>query len=212
MASHPTQKWYYHHVPKTGGLALRATLVSHFSGTRGIDGHRKPGEAARLGHVTDDYYGFAVVRNPYERFVSAWNYLQAGGTNHYDRRDRQVYLSRYTFAQFCASLGDKDSAVHRQQHFRPQSYYIPAQNRWVQHVFHSPDEALQALCAHVGRATVPPMRRVNESVAPPSASALAVLDQAAADAIYEAYREDFERFGYDRDSWKQLKRNVQVVA
>jgi len=72
----------YYHIPKTAGLSV----------CQGLFGHHGPGHIdARTYRLIfgrahfEKYFRFTFVRNPWDRLVSAYHFLQAGGL---DREDR----------------------------------------------------------------------------------------------------------------------------
>ncbi|MBT0667275.1 sulfotransferase family 2 domain-containing protein [Novosphingobium profundi] len=108
------------HVPKNAGTSICETLYG-----------------LQVKHSTVDYYrqvapdvlalpSFAILRDPVERFVSAFHYASAGGT-----RDRQVatpFRARYArFESFDCAIRhmEKCRDLFAMDHmFRPQSWYV----------------------------------------------------------------------------------------
>jgi hypothetical protein len=127
MISHK-HKCVFTHVPKTAGKAVLAAfglpLRKHdFRGDRHFDrvyGHHPL--RAHTGHPTHDYFKFAFVRNPWDRVVSAFFYLDGGGCNEFDEAYRAQYLARYngSFEAFVRGLPSHVTHVH----FRPQTYWL----------------------------------------------------------------------------------------
>lgn len=70
----------------------------------------------------DEYFKFAIVRNPWDRVVSAFHYLDAGGANALDARFRQEHLAEYEgdFARFVDDL----PRVLKTRHFMPQTRLV----------------------------------------------------------------------------------------
>ena len=78
-----TEDWAFIHIPKTSGINLKRNAEIALG-----DEVFKPYENTALGRVIghnpysywedqiEDKWGFAIIRNPYERAVSAWLYLK----------------------------------------------------------------------------------------------------------------------------------------
>jgi hypothetical protein len=111
----------YVHVPKCAGMAV---LKSLFGDTNG-------GHATVLDYMLifsereyGDYFKFAFVRNPWDRLVSAYHFLQQGGMNEADRRWASKNLSRYSsFDEFVRDWVNQDN-VDSYTHFRPQWQFL----------------------------------------------------------------------------------------
>lgn len=74
-----------------------------------------------------NYFKFAVVRNPLDRMVSAYQFLQGGGRNEVDAAWAAQWLRQHTsFESFCYALSDKayQRRVLSWQHFRPQWTFL----------------------------------------------------------------------------------------
>lgn len=215
------------HIPKSAGdsmyRALVATLKPEDVFERGINylvcrpashldvrltwiGHeiRIPGFLTLAAHKQRHPGCMAItfVRDPYDRLVSAFHYLGAGGRNPRDAADQARYLARYggNFRKFVKeALACKSPSVFGQLHLRPQYQWLTDDNG--------------ALCVdHIGRfENLAADRSLLEerfglrisSIPSGNASAHApyweYYDSQTRDIVYEAYRQDFEFFGYRRE-------------
>jgi hypothetical protein len=82
------------HVPKAAGTSISMTLYG-----RSI-GHRRLSEwQTMFPHSVQKVKTFAVVRDPIARFVSAFQFLKAGGMNHVDHTFALENLSNYDSAE-----------------------------------------------------------------------------------------------------------------
>ena len=70
------------------------------------------------------YFKFTVVRNPYDRLVSAFLFMKKGGNNEQDRRWAERHLSPYAdFDAFVKGWVNRKN-IWSGLHFRPQSSFI----------------------------------------------------------------------------------------
>jgi hypothetical protein len=70
------------------------------------------------------YFKFAFVRNPWDRLVSAYFFLQNGGLNEVDRAWAAQHLAAYPTFDMFVRQGLGIDSIMRFPHFRPQSYYV----------------------------------------------------------------------------------------
>lgn len=96
------------------------------------------------------YFKFAVVRNPWDRVVSAYHYLMAGGRTPKDREWTKKHLSRYPDFETFIQKGLASFQVQRCIHFRPQSEFICIATRRIPlqflALFENLEEDFAAIC------------------------------------------------------------------
>ncbi len=162
--------------------------------------------------TSPDYLRFAIVRNPYDRMLSAWK------SKILAHRDTQYAPLRVEIRQaFDYPAGVEDSPIvafgdfvrfvtstsHPDAHWSRQVSVLACDDvsydvigrfenfvtdfRAILERLDAPPPVL-ALAAEVTNPTVD---------LPPAAA----YDSDLAKIVYDYYREDFERFGYERDSW-----------
>ncbi|WP_263079367.1 sulfotransferase family protein [Endozoicomonas sp. Mp262] len=108
------------HIPKTAGTSLQKTLFN-FTHT----GHLRWDEYEAYDKKKfSKYYKFAFVRNPWDRVVSAYEYLKSGGRNESDKAWSEKNLAKYTsFESFINSWLTEENIL-TWNHFVPQSNFI----------------------------------------------------------------------------------------
>ena len=77
--------------------------------------------------LTEDYFIFVFVRNPFDRFVSAYEYLVRGGRNKFDKAWADKFLAPYdSFKEFILALKEDDvqAEVLSWMHFKPQYIFV----------------------------------------------------------------------------------------
>lgn len=121
------EKLLFIHIPRTGG----STIVSHAAQLDVcIKGHniREKGfqHLRELDkNLLSDYHLFTIIRNPWERVLSAFLYLNNGGINLEDAMDGKKYVEKYQgdFNEFIFYEFNKKSILN-QLHFIPQLMWI----------------------------------------------------------------------------------------
>jgi hypothetical protein len=145
------------HIPKCAGMSITKALYGNLAG----------------GHTTFDryllifsskeirsYFKFTIVRNPWDRLVSAYHFLQGGGFDEKDRQFAKSELEHFSsFDEFVRNWVDSAS-IWKCNHFRPQYHYFLDQFRRVPLDFVGRFENLQAdfeyICDRLGvQATLP---------------------------------------------------------
>lgn len=109
------------HIPKTGGLSLSQSLFGNRGG-----GHRTFFSYYPIYSPKEyqQYYKFAIVRNPWDRLVSAYFFLEEGGITETDQQWFEQNLSEYdNFDKFVRGWVNKQN-IYSYLHFIPQHYYV----------------------------------------------------------------------------------------
>lgn len=117
-------KCIFVHIPKTAGTSLQKTLFD-FTHT----GHIRWDEYRAIDKKRYDlYFKFAFVRNPWDRLVSAYFYLKAGGRNSSDKEWSERVLSKYdSFESFVLGWLTAEN-IKTWNHFVPQTDFIYDKN------------------------------------------------------------------------------------
>lgn len=194
------------HVPKAGGTSIERWLSAHATESFHVGNKALPDFPCVPQHfhgaILDALfapgffdYSFCVVRNPYARLLSEYNYRRVEAR----RRERLLLAGgfapwlRLTFRRYRAS------PYVLSNHIRPQVEFPTAGCE----VFRLEDQ-LGALEARLGEVTGigfdgPPAK---SNVSKKSG---ARMTEVAAELIRGFYAADFERFGYDPASWKAFQ-------
>lgn len=134
--------------------------------------------------VWNSYFKFAIVRNPYDRFVSFCAYMQ--------RED--LSFEKQALSRMKEMIQNK--AMHQRILFRPQYEFITdsAMELMVNFVgrYEQLQTAYQHICTqlHIPSAKLP---KVNRSVHKPYTD---YYDEELRQRVFEFYRKDFELLGY----------------
>jgi hypothetical protein len=110
------------HVPKNAGVSISKGLF-------GIRvGHRRFRDLYfHEPELIQRFFVFAFVRNPWDRFLSTYKFLEQGGFNETDKKWAEENLSAWdNFEDFVLALENGDNSEHilAEKHFRPQAYWL----------------------------------------------------------------------------------------
>jgi hypothetical protein len=169
-------QYIFCHIPKTGGTSVKKVLN------------------VRTDHDVFDKnksntFSFAFVRNPYKRFLSAYFFLLNGGLGASELRDKEKYLGDDT--DIDSFIKNKLHNSLSQIHLKPQHEFIPNGVDYLGKV-ETMQEDFDKICQLIG---FEPIKLPYENK---TSKYEYELTQEQKDIIYEVYKEDFIRFGYDR--------------
>ena len=115
------------HIPKTGGRTVDVALGK-------VPGYRRLGHGSRsagwqhASQILDELeqpFSFTVVRNPWERLLSAWTFLRMPGRNEGDQRDAERFVWPYeSFREFVHEGIGGGSCWAQAIHLRPQYWWV----------------------------------------------------------------------------------------
>jgi len=176
-------KFVFLHIPRTGGNSIKSTL--------GIKGHLHQRASAFDRDIIRNYFSFSFTRNPWDRFVSCYFYLKAGGMNEkYDARDREKFLDKYSsFEGFVRNVDFCE--LFDQQHFKPQSEYLDRELSFIGR-FEKIDRDFGDVCRKIGVSG----GRLPKKNSSRRQSYRGYYNSRTKSIIAEKYKDDIERFCY----------------
>ena len=193
------------HVPKCAGTAIKTQLpIAH--------GHRSA-EFLRWKNreLFDDCFTFGFVRNPYDRFVSAYHYLRSDQTSRRDADWGRQFLGHYEgFHDFAEAMRRPSvrGPVLGWMHFLPQSYYLCDRKNRVLVDFVGRQERFADDIEEVNRRAG--LGLVNKRARVVKRDGYrAYLTPQTARLVEEIYADDFELFGYPRETGFASRRMAQ---
>ncbi|WP_135455662.1 sulfotransferase family 2 domain-containing protein [Vibrio echinoideorum] len=181
------------HIPKSAGMSVVKELYGIDSST-----HATASDFIRKDKsYFDSLYTFSVVRNPYNRLVSAYDYLKRGGMNINDRVWRDIYISKYSdLNDFVINGGLEHAILKKADHFRTQTDYVYNDGSLVLKAvfkFENLIEMKKIVAKEIQREIN--LGKVNTH---PIDNKKSVLSNRARDIVFELYSEDFKNFGYEK--------------
>lgn len=186
------------HIPKTGGIAVARSLFDAYPG-----GHVSLQEFESVYSKAElaTYFKFTFVRNPWDRLVSAYAFLKAGGFNEYDGRWARTHLARYGSFDVFVREWINERNIYKLTHFIPQSRFVCLEGRrlGVDFVgrFETIDEDFRHVRIRLGidarlqRMNTTPGRRADYR---------SYYSDETARIVADVYSNDIELFGYDFDN------------
>jgi hypothetical protein len=118
------------HIPKTGGTSIGEWLYERGAGHRTWEYFQSLNPAQFEGWLK-----IAVIRDPIDRFLSSFDYLQKPGRNFSDRRFARRFIKLCpeinTFVDWLATRPHLRRKVLDYFHFRPQTDYVVSEHRQV---------------------------------------------------------------------------------
>lgn len=195
LASYRKSGLLFIHVPKCGGSSVeKQTGILH--------GHR-----SAVYFREADSQGFAeihkatLVRNPYDRLVSAFHYLKNHTKSERDQAWARSVLGRIDgFPAFLSALEDRGfrRRVLNWLHFLPQWYFVCDRHGriLVDHVGRL--EAFDAFAAQIGSRTGLAIANIREKKSARDETA-SYYDARGRRLVREIYERDFAIFGYSPD-------------
>lgn len=181
------------HIPKTAGVSLIRAYEEFFA-----DARHSPALSYKLllGRRYQEFKTFAVVRNPWARLLSAYNFLVKGGLIETDREMGNVLAAECpSFMQFVKEWLPRNGACSY-MHFVPQHEFVCG---WGDRVIVDDimklehlDSDWPTLATKLGL-PVRPIGRMNASAAVEYRD---FYDSESVDIVAEIYRKDCALFGY----------------
>lgn len=186
-------KSIYVHIPKCAGMSINTSLYNSPAG-----GHRGLSTYLYLFDYEDfsNYFKFTFVRNPWDRLVSSYTFLNNGGLNSADNNWFQSNLGKYNdFNQFVQEWLNKAN-IQSYHHFKPQIDYIYDAHQKVSLDFIGRFENLESDFNKVASKLniQAKLAKVNSS---PRGSYRRFYNDKTAAIVYEVYKEDIEMLGYE---------------
>lgn len=115
------KKAIFVHIPKCAGISINKALFGNLAG-----GHKTLDDYLIIfePHNFTYYFKFTFVRNPWDRLVSAYKFLEAGGFNDGDRKFFERELSHFSdFNDFVRNWLNSEN-IFKYHHFKPQKFFI----------------------------------------------------------------------------------------
>jgi hypothetical protein len=184
------------HIPKCAGVSINKSLFGNLGGGhltlkdyRFIFGKKK----------FDGYFKFTIVRNPWDRVVSAFHFLKKGGMNYADKEWADNNLSNYKdFDTFIKKWLNKEN-IFKYHHFRPQYHYICLKKNKIGVDFVGYIENINSDFEYISNKINigTKLRQTNQS---PRENYVKYYSEETKDIVANVYKDDIKLLGYDFDN------------
>lgn len=181
------------HIPKCAGVSVSRALFGNLAG-----GHKTLHYYCQMFEPSAllDYFKFTIVRNPWDRLVSAYFFLESGGMDSADRQWASAELSAYDdFDEFVRCWVNSEN-IWRGEHFYPQSYFLdsgpfPVELDFIGR-FETLDRDFSYIAKHLELDVALDCHNKSRRT-----SYADYFSPATRDIVASVYAEDIRRFGYD---------------
>lgn len=184
------KSYIFIHIPKAAGKSVSLKVY----------GDDKPGHYSVKDYIFYDKkkfknsFVFTFVREPIDRFMSAYNFLQQGGSCEGDYRFKVNVIDNYKNINDFIDKWVSKRNILKKEHFIPQSYFVLDDSGELAVDFvgklENLSEDFQYVCDKCNlKGSV---GHYNQS----SKKQELELSQSSLKKLQELYQEDFERFGY----------------
>lgn len=192
-------KCIFVHIPKNGGTSLGVSLL----GTRIAHMSALDYQALFGKEAFNKYFKFTIVRNPFTKLVSAYDFMQAGayGPNNKTNAENVEIVRRYkTLEDFVMNYLNAETAKTIRQ-FRPQYYYLCDSdfNLMIDFVGKLEDihKDYEYIRTKIG--TGEPLKKLNVTKIKRHPLEHYYTSDAMIQKVISLYEKDFELFGYSKD-------------
>lgn len=184
------------HIPKTAGTSIAKT----FYDLKVYPGHYKwwfyRGYFGRKKY--DRLYKFCIVRNPYDRFFSAFEYLRNGGNSSNDKAFAEAYINKcLNFDEFISKFFESKK-MRQWIHFIPQHEFVynTSNKLMVDHVikYEAMENEIQLLYSKFNTSKLLSHEKKNKSS---HRKYINYYSEESAALVRIHYQKDFELFSYN---------------
>jgi len=185
------------HIPKNAGISIEEALFEKKVGHKTIRQFQAH-DAKRF----EKYWKFTIVRNPYDRLVSAFHFLKKGGLHEIDKAWADSNIGHIdTFKEFVFLLKDKsfEYNITKWQHFRQQSFYLKNFKNEIDIDYIAKFENLSEEFDYIkNQLSLKDQILQHKNKSSRNHWSEYYDDKEMLEIVYRIYEEDFSNFGYKR--------------
>lgn len=186
-------KCVFVHVPKTAGTSIEKCLVDVDDKTKVVGGHST--SDALLKHRTKEfsnYFTFTIVRNPWDRLLSAYLYMLKMDTN--DILGNAEIKKHTTFDSFVMNYCTPET-INNNMHLKPQYLFVCIDDKigvdyWGK--YENLNESWKIVCHKLGKDIQLPWLNQSNS----KKEFKSFYTRPAIEKVRKLYQKDIQLFGY----------------
>lgn len=190
------KKSIFVHIPKCAGVSVSKTIFGNLAG-----GHTTLDEYLNIfePECIVTYFKFTIVRNPWDRLVSAYFFLKNGGFGKKDQAWFRKELGDFLdFEDFVKNWVNRTN-IWKWHHFRPQYHYMLDKNEKVHLDFVAFLENIDADFVYIANrigldCTLPESNKSKHS------SYINYYSEQMKNIVSEVYAQDIKMLGYEFDN------------
>jgi len=184
------------HIPKCAGVSVSKTLFGGLAGGHmTLDGYLNVFEPQCI----LNYFKFSIVRNPWDRLVSAYFFLKNGGFNDDDKQWFNMELGNLpSFESFVNNWLNRTN-IWKCQHFQPQYHYMIEKREKVKLDFVGFMENIEGDFQYIAD-RIGVKRNLANSNSGAHDSYLGYYDETTRKIVADVYAEDIKMLGYNFDN------------
>lgn len=202
-------KCIYIHVPKTAGYSINKTLFGNQGGAHTMLSHYQLIFSKR---EFNGYFKFTVIRNPWDRLFSAYNFLKKGGGTKEDKKYSETTLSAYNnFEDFVLNWVNRANILEC-VYFIPQYKFLCLPHSYKIHVdfigfFENLENDFQYIKKRLFLDVSLELKKINVT-SPNKLDYKDFYSTEMRDIVSKVYKEDIALFGYNFES-STLKEQIR---
>lgn len=184
------------HIPKCAGISVCKALFGNMAA-----GHHPLRKYSLIFSPEEfhRYFKFTVVRNPWDRLLSAWTFLKAGGFDEHDRLWAEKNLGPYPDFESFVMNWVTPKNIRKKNHFQLQSYYVCHPDGclgvdFVAYLENLPED-FKIIASRLGVDTT-----LSQSNRSRHADYRDAYTEEMKELVAEVYRKDIDLFGYTFDN------------
>jgi hypothetical protein len=184
------------YLPKCAGISVSRAIFGNLAG-----GHATLEEYLNIFEpkCIMNYFKFTIVRNPWDRLVSAYFFLRNGGFDERDRTWFEKELGDFSGFEDFVKIWVNRTNIWKWHHFRPQYHYMFDKREKI-HLdfvafFENIDDDFDYIANHIGLDCALPKSNESEH-----SKYMGYYDSETMNIVAEVYAEDIEVLGYSFDN------------
>ncbi|MGX2039760.1 sulfotransferase family 2 domain-containing protein [Methylocaldum sp. MU1018] len=193
------KKCIFVHIPKCAGIAIAHSLFGSAVPHSTITDY----QIMFGSEIFNRYFKFTIVRNPWSRLVSAFNFIKAGGFDSYDAMWSRKHMAQFhSFDEFVKYL-DVHRDYLRWPHFFPQYRWLvtPTGKVPLDYIgrLENINEAIETISSELKLGEVG-LKKMNSSVSPEKKHYSEYYTENTKKIVHELYKKDIRLLGYQFES------------